>query len=227
MSKINENIKKYRTEKNLTQEQLAEKVYSTKSTISKWESGDITPSIDILKIIAKALEVNVYDLMGEERPISSQIFTWAQKILGYLLLWIHVDISLLFTFMAVGTGLLIGGFALLASPIILAILNSASTAGWDSLHSTYFGLSFLFGPGIAICIAFVGYQMMLGTSKGYNLSFKYYWNIPFRIKMKQVRLNKMWIIIVSTVVAVGLITLSIFLGVVASTDGLSSLNYKF
>ena len=36
---LNEQIKKYRTEMNLSQEELAEKIYVTRQSISNWENG--------------------------------------------------------------------------------------------------------------------------------------------------------------------------------------------
>ncbi len=36
---LNTQIKKYRTELNLSQKELAEKVYVTRQTISNWETG--------------------------------------------------------------------------------------------------------------------------------------------------------------------------------------------
>ena len=36
---LNEQIKKYRTEMNLFQEELAEKIYVTRQSISNWENG--------------------------------------------------------------------------------------------------------------------------------------------------------------------------------------------
>ena len=41
-------IKKYRTELNLSQEELAEKVYVTRQTISNWETGKSYPDIHSL-----------------------------------------------------------------------------------------------------------------------------------------------------------------------------------
>ena len=35
---LNEQIKKYRTEMNLSQEELAEKIYVTRQSISNWEN---------------------------------------------------------------------------------------------------------------------------------------------------------------------------------------------
>ena len=36
---LNEQIKKYRTEINLSQEELAEKIYVTRQSVSNWENG--------------------------------------------------------------------------------------------------------------------------------------------------------------------------------------------
>ena len=36
---LNEQIKKYRTEMNLSQEELAEKIYVTRQSVSNWENG--------------------------------------------------------------------------------------------------------------------------------------------------------------------------------------------
>lgn len=42
---LNTQIKKYRTKLNLSQEELAEKVYVTRQTISNWETGKSYPDI--------------------------------------------------------------------------------------------------------------------------------------------------------------------------------------
>lgn len=45
---LNKQIKKYRTIMNLTQEDLAERVYVTRQTISNWETGKSYPDIHSL-----------------------------------------------------------------------------------------------------------------------------------------------------------------------------------
>lgn len=64
---FNEKLQKLRTNENLTQEELAEKLYVSRTAISKWESGRGYPSIDSLKIIAKYFHVTIDELIcGEE-----------------------------------------------------------------------------------------------------------------------------------------------------------------
>ncbi len=43
MKRFPENLKKYRVQKQLTQQALAEKLYVTPQTVSKWEKG-VSPS---------------------------------------------------------------------------------------------------------------------------------------------------------------------------------------
>ena len=38
---LSDNIKKFREEKNLTQQQLAEKLYVSRQTVCRWENGSI------------------------------------------------------------------------------------------------------------------------------------------------------------------------------------------
>ncbi len=57
-------IKKYRNEKGLTQEDLAEKVGVSRVYIGYVEQGRNTPSLEVLEKIAKALKVSLPDLVG-------------------------------------------------------------------------------------------------------------------------------------------------------------------
>lgn len=62
-NKIGMNIKKYRKGK-FTQQELADKIGKTESSIRKYEKGLVTIPLDVLNKIATALEVKVADLMG-------------------------------------------------------------------------------------------------------------------------------------------------------------------
>ena len=64
---LNEKLQQLRKQKNLTQEELAEALYVSRTAISKWESGRGYPNIDSLKEIAKFFSVSIDDLLsGEE-----------------------------------------------------------------------------------------------------------------------------------------------------------------
>lgn len=64
---FSEKLQKLRTNENLTQEELAEKLFVSRAAISKWESGRGYPNIDSLKAIAKYFRVTIDELIcGEE-----------------------------------------------------------------------------------------------------------------------------------------------------------------
>ena len=59
-------IVKKRREKNLTQEQLAEKLGVSNKTISKWENGKCMPDYGIIEQLCKELSVTLSELMDGE-----------------------------------------------------------------------------------------------------------------------------------------------------------------
>ena len=60
---LGEKLKKLRTDKNLTQEELAEILFVSRTAISKWESGRGFPNIESLKAISK-VDDTVYEKFG-------------------------------------------------------------------------------------------------------------------------------------------------------------------
>ena len=61
---LGENIYNLRKSKKLSQEQLAEIVNVTRQTISNWELGETSPNPEQLKILSKALNVSVDELLN-------------------------------------------------------------------------------------------------------------------------------------------------------------------
>ncbi|KEZ85628.1 transcriptional regulator [Clostridium sulfidigenes] len=62
-----ENLKKLRKEKNISQEQLAEKLNISRQAISKWESGKAYPDIDNLILLRDIFNVSLDELMVNEK----------------------------------------------------------------------------------------------------------------------------------------------------------------
>lgn len=60
---LNAQIKKYRTERNLSQEELAEKVYVTRQTISNWENNKSYPDIHSLLLLSSLFDVSLDQLI--------------------------------------------------------------------------------------------------------------------------------------------------------------------
>ena len=67
---FNEKLQALRKSRGLTQEELAEALFVSRTAISKWESGRGYPSIDSLKEISKHFSVTIDELMTGEKLIS-------------------------------------------------------------------------------------------------------------------------------------------------------------
>ena len=65
--KIGKFLKQLRTEKNLTQEQLAESLNVSRRTVSRWETGFNLPDLDILVIMSDFYQVDLRELLDGER----------------------------------------------------------------------------------------------------------------------------------------------------------------
>jgi len=64
---FNEKLQELRKRKGITQEELAETLYVSRTAVSKWESGRGYPNIDSLKAIAKFYGVTIDELLsGDE-----------------------------------------------------------------------------------------------------------------------------------------------------------------
>ncbi len=65
--KIGTFLKELRNEKNITQEQLAEKLGVSRRTVSRWETGSNMPDLDLLIVMADHYEVDLRELLDGER----------------------------------------------------------------------------------------------------------------------------------------------------------------
>ena len=67
---FNEKLQELRKLKGLTQEELAESLYVSRTAISKWESGRGYPNIDSLKLIAKFFSVSIDELLSNDELLT-------------------------------------------------------------------------------------------------------------------------------------------------------------
>lgn len=70
---LGEKIKKLRTENKLTQDELAEKLFVTRTAISKWETGKGYPGIDSLKLISTLFGISIDDLISDNDVTSKKL----------------------------------------------------------------------------------------------------------------------------------------------------------
>lgn len=71
---LNTQIKKYRTDLKLSQEELAEKVYVTRQTISNWETGKNYPDIHSLLLLSSLFNISLDQLIkGDIEKMKEEI----------------------------------------------------------------------------------------------------------------------------------------------------------
>lgn len=59
-------IKKYRTQMHLSEEELAESVFVTKQTVSDWEAGKIYPDLRRLFLLCNTFEISIEELLQND-----------------------------------------------------------------------------------------------------------------------------------------------------------------
>ena len=67
---FNEKLQALRKSRSLTQEELAEALFVSRTAVSKWESGRGYPGIDSLKAIARFFSVSIDELLCPEEILS-------------------------------------------------------------------------------------------------------------------------------------------------------------
>lgn len=63
--KFCDKLQKRRKEKNMSQEQLADRCGVSRQAVSKWESGRSYPDMDKIMLLCDILDCNIYDLIDD------------------------------------------------------------------------------------------------------------------------------------------------------------------
>ena len=61
---ISENIKNLRNKTGMTQKELAEKLYVTPQAVSRWENGEVEPSLETISTMAQIFQVTTDEIIG-------------------------------------------------------------------------------------------------------------------------------------------------------------------
>ena len=78
-------ISQKRKEKNITQEQLAEKLGVSNKTVSKWETGKCMPDYSVVKLLCEELDITVAELMDGEEAEEKSVRTYDEEQIMSLL----------------------------------------------------------------------------------------------------------------------------------------------
>lgn len=61
-----------RTQRGLSQDELAEKVFVTRQAVSRWENGETVPNTETLKLLSHFFDVSINTLLGSPRKLICQ-----------------------------------------------------------------------------------------------------------------------------------------------------------
>ena len=61
-----------RTERGMTQDELAEKMFVTRQAVSRWEKGETVPNAETLKLLSGFFDVSINTLLGSPRALVCQ-----------------------------------------------------------------------------------------------------------------------------------------------------------
>ena len=152
--KIGKFIATLRKEKELTQEQLGEKLGVTNKTISRWENGNYMPDIEMLSLLSKEFDVSINELISGERlllddfkkaadnnlvtALNNSTFTLKEKITFFKKKWLREHIA----------------------TIVLCIVVWLSIMLWVALNNSYALLGAI-GSILAILFYVVLYNRMM------------------------------------------------------------------
>lgn len=75
MSELGKNIRRFRVQMNMTQEELAQKIITSRTTVSNYENGRTQPDIDMLVTISEVLETDPGTLITGSDKKTMQIRT--------------------------------------------------------------------------------------------------------------------------------------------------------
>ena len=104
---FNEKLQELRKSRSLTQDELAEALFVSRTAISKWESGRGYPSIDSLREISRYFSVTIDDLICSEEMISvaeNEKKEFADKSLSLICNAMDILLAILLFIPAFGNG---------------------------------------------------------------------------------------------------------------------------
>lgn len=111
-------LKEKRIENQLTQEQLAEKLFISSKTISNWETGKTTPDIDSLIRLANLFHLSLDNLLLEGSLVVKNIKEQAELKNAKIFLSMTLVTNIVFLFIILSQD----NFGILALPVLIAVL---------------------------------------------------------------------------------------------------------
>lgn len=123
---LGENLQRLRKVKGLSQEEVAQKLFLTRQSVSKWENGQAEPGVENLKALSRLYGVSVDELVGntqesgEEEPCPQPVDLFSLAVTARLL-------TVLYGIFFVDSGILLYSWDL---PVLLAGLRFQNQIIW-------------------------------------------------------------------------------------------------
>ena len=130
---FHEKLQELRKQKGLTQEELAARLYVSRTAVSKWESGRGYPNIESLRAIAKVFSVTVDALLSTDEALTIAEEDQKRKethFLDFVYGWLDLSVAMLLflPFFAEDAGDAVRGVSLIALGSVRSYLKIAYLA---------------------------------------------------------------------------------------------------
>jgi len=165
--KIGKRITENRKKKQLTQQELANKLDVTNRTIINWENGKYFPDYTLLLPLCEALDVSVNELLTGEEDKEPKANATTELILNYLDRNRNENLS---EYKKYGKILLIGGIFLMIIGVQIPTYLYYAEVFLDSTKAMY--------PVIGLIFAFIGFKFI---NKKYHFKKRFTLNTIFLI----------------------------------------------
>lgn len=129
--KIGEFIAQCRKNKNITQQELSEKLGVSDRTIGNWENGRNMPDLSLFKPLCDELDISLNDLMSGEKVDEKNTQQKSEENIVYVIDFTNKKIESKNNFI----GLILTAFGILISITAIAIFPSESS--WGSIYSVF------------------------------------------------------------------------------------------
>lgn len=129
--KIGKFIAQCRKNKNITQQELSEKLGVSDRTIGNWENGRNMPDLSLFKPLCDELDISLNDLMSGEKVDEKNTQQKSEENIVYVIDFTNKKIESKNNFI----GLILIAFGILISITAIAIFPSESS--WGSIYSVF------------------------------------------------------------------------------------------
>lgn len=119
-------LKKLRKDNNLTQEEFAEKIFVTRTAVSKWETGNGYPSLESLKLIADLFQMKIDELLSDDDIENKKLLDKKRSEKMYFFAAMFLVLSAIFAILSAVIKrhfLILGSVICVAGYIVFAILT--------------------------------------------------------------------------------------------------------